>query len=87
MSTDQPQPTEPTPYRRTRGTIVEPVRAGWEIERLKKDKVTAIARRLHVSPSVFVEALIDQIELDLRGIPTWWPEQELADGEMPIDTA
>jgi len=25
--------------------------------------------------------------LDLRGIPTWWPEQELADGEMPIDTA
>lgn len=76
---------ERTTFRRPRGTRVDVVRAGWEVERETKRKVEAIARRLHVSPSVFVEAMVDHLNLDLRGVPTWWPEQELTDGEMPID--
>lgn len=87
MASDESPRAERTSFRRPRGTRVDVVRAGWEIEREAKHKVEAIARRLRVSPSVLVEALIEHVELDLRGVPTWWPSQELADGEMPIDTA
>jgi hypothetical protein len=82
----KPMTTEgPSPYRRKRGTVVKPVRAGWEIELRTKERVDSLARHLKVSPSYFVEQLVDHIEVDLRGVPTWWPQRELEDGEMPIE--
>lgn len=75
----------PSPYRRKRGTVVKPVRAGWEIEQRTKQRVEALALHLKVSPSYFVEQLVDHIEVDVRGVPTWWPQTELDDGELPID--
>ncbi|GAA1821419.1 hypothetical protein [Agromyces neolithicus] len=80
-------PEGPTPYRRKRGTMVKPVRAGWEIEERTKMKLETLAYHLKVSPSRFLEELVDHIEVDVRGYPTWWPQAELQDGELPIDSA
>lgn len=76
----------PTPYRRKRGTMVDPIRAGWEIERRTKERVEALALHLKVSPSYFLEQLVDHIEVDVRGVPTWWPAVEIQDGELPINS-
>lgn len=76
----------PTPYRRKRGTMVDPVRAGYEIERRTKDRIDALALHLKVSPSYFLEQLVEHIETDVRGVPEWWPAVEIQDGELPIDS-
>jgi hypothetical protein len=72
-----------------RGTRVAPTRAGWEIETATKERVDKLARRAGVSSSVFIERVIDHLddELTVQGIPSWWPEQEPAEDELPIDAA
>lgn len=72
-----------------RGTRVAPTRAGWEIETARKERVEKLARHAGVSPSVFIERVIDHLDEELtdRGVPVWWPQPELKDGELPIDTA
>jgi len=39
-----------------------------------------------VSSAAFLEAMIDHIddELDLRGVPSWWPAPEKKDGELDM---
>lgn len=66
--------------------MVSPVRAGWEIEERTKLRVDSLAERLKVSPSYFLEQIVDHIDVDARGVPVWWPESDLDDGELPIDT-
>lgn len=70
-----------------RGTRVNPVPLGWRIERQRKQRVEQLAAHAGVSAAVFLEALIDHVdgELTSRGLPTWWPAPEPADGELPID--
>ena len=70
-----------------RGTRVNPVPLGWRIEERRKLRVEQLAAHAGVSGAVFLEALIDHVEEELttRGLPAWWPAQELADGELPID--
>lgn len=77
----------PSPYRRKRGTLRTPVRAGYDIEKDTKVTIDRLARRLKVSPSYLLEQIVDNIELDARGIPVWWPVEVPDDGELPIDTA
>mgnify|MGYP003618307567 CR=1 FL=1 len=71
-----------------RGTRVAPTRAGWEIETARKERVDKLARRAGVSASVFIERVIDHLdgELNIHGIPNWWPDQRPIEGELPIDT-
>ncbi|QCR42108.1 hypothetical protein C1N74_16065 (plasmid) [Microbacterium sp. SGAir0570] len=59
---------------------------GWAIERVRKDRLSQLAQHAGVSNAVFLEAVIDHLEEELneRGLPTWWPEQEPKDGELPI---
>lgn len=75
--------------RRTRGTRVAPVRVSWEIERTRKERLELLARQAGVSASVFLELVIDHLEDELtdRGVPTWMPQPEPNDGELPIDSA
>lgn len=70
--------------RRPRGTRVDPVAPGYIIERAAKDQLGALAARAGVSPSLFIERMVEHVttELDDRGLPTWWPEPE----GLPIDT-
>lgn len=71
--------------RRPRGTRVDPVPLGYAIERDSKKHLDAMAAHAGVSTSVFIEHLVEhvQTELDDRGLPTWWPQQE----GLPIDAA
>lgn len=65
------------------------MRLGWAIEERRKQRLEALAAHAGVSGAVFLERLIDHTvdELNERGLPPWWPEQELRDGELPIDSA
>lgn len=72
------------------GTRVDPQRLSLLIEGDRKRRLEQLAAHMNVSAAVFLERVIDHLddELDTRGRPTWWPEQdELHDGELPIDSA
>ncbi len=71
--------------RRPRGTRVDPVPLGYAIERESKNRLDGLAARAGVSTSVFIEQVVEHLEseLDHRGLPTWWPQQE----GLPIDAA
>jgi len=70
-----------------RGTRVETVALGWKVEKAQKKRFEQLAAHAGVSAAVFFEAVVDNLnsELTTRGVPSWWPAQELADGELPID--
>ena len=71
---------------RPRGTLGDPVRGGWVVERQVKDRADAIAARAGLSTSELISQLINNIELTEQGIPTWMPPVT-RDGELPIDPA
>jgi hypothetical protein len=72
-----------------RGTRITPVRLGWAIEEKKKQRLERLAAHAGVSSAVFLERMIDQLDMDLtdQGLPTWWPVELPRDGELPIDSA
>ncbi|CAI7614675.1 unnamed protein product [Penicillium discolor] len=63
------------PRRRPRGSLVDPVPLGYVVERSAKERLDRLADQAAVSSAV------------IRGLPVTWPEQELHDGELPIDAA
>ncbi len=71
---------------RRRGALLDPVQPSWRIERQTKVRADAIAARVGISTSEFVDELVAHIELTDQGIPVWMPELP-RDGELPIDTA
>lgn len=75
------------PRRRPRGSLLDPVPLGYVVEREAKQKLDRIADQASVSSAVMFEHIIEHLELTARGLPTTWPEQELNDGELPIDSA
>lgn len=70
-----------TERRRFRGTVQNPVTPGWRVEESSRDRAKTIAAAAGVSPSEFIDALIQNVELDDRGLPVWWvprsPHEEL----------
>lgn len=72
-----------------RGTRVDAVALGWKVEKAQKERFERLAAHAGVSAAVFFEAVVDHLntELTSRGLPEWWPAQELTDGELPIDSA
>jgi len=75
-------------HRRARGSLVDPVALGWEVEREKRDRFKVLAERYEVSAAVFFELVADHIETELndQGLPSWLPPKK-RDGELPINTA
>ncbi|MDR6794857.1 putative transcriptional regulator [Pseudarthrobacter oxydans] len=67
--------------------MVDPVSIGYVIERSAKDRLDRIAEHSNVSSAVMFEQMVANTPLTDRGVPAWWPEPELKDGELPIDTA
>lgn len=75
-------------YRRPRDSMVEPARPGWLIEQSSKDRIEKLADHLHMSASEFVDEMVTHLEIDDRGVPTWWTRAvPTNDGELPIDSA
>lgn len=69
-----------------RGTRVDPVKFGYVIDRSYKDRFEGLARRAGVSGAVYLERVLEHLETELtdRGLPQWWPETELTDGELDM---
>jgi len=65
---------------------VDPVPLGYVVERNSKERLDRIAKLASVSSAVMFEHIIEHLELTTRGLPATWPEQELHDGELPIDS-
>ena len=78
-----------TPVKRLApGIRVKPVRVGWLVEADSKSRFEKLAARAGVSGAVFFERVVDHLYSDLtpRGLPSWWPEPEPDEGELPIET-
>jgi hypothetical protein len=71
-----------TPRRLPRGTRKDPVTLGYDVERVNKDRWAAVAANAGVSPSALFDRMVETIELDENGAPTWFKR---SDGELPID--
>ncbi|PRI12511.1 hypothetical protein [Leucobacter massiliensis] len=71
------------------GERTDPKRVSWMIEGAYKERFEKLAEHAGVSAAVFLERVIEHLEDELtdRGLPNWWPQPELKDGELPIDTA
>lgn len=75
------------PKRLPRGSRKDPATLFYEVERAHKEKWGEIAAHAGMSPSALFDLMVDNLELDDRGFPTWLPAQPLRDGELPIDSA
>lgn len=64
--------TRMAPYRRPRGTLVDGVPLGYIIERDSKNRLDAIADRMGVSSAVFIEWMVDHVDLTEDGVPVRW---------------
>ena len=58
---------------------------GWRVEEASRERAKAIAQTAGVSPSQFIDALIQHQEVDERGLPPWWPSVDASE-ELPIDS-
>lgn len=74
------------PRRRPRGSLVDPVNMGYEVERVAKERLDRVAEIAGVSSAVMFEHIIGHLELTDQGLPVTWPENP-RDGELPIDAA
>ncbi len=73
------------PRRRPRGSLIDPVAVGYEVERASKDHFDAIAVRAGVSSAVLFERVVEHLELTDQGLPVWWPVELSREGQLPID--
>lgn len=71
------------PRRRARGSLVDPVNLGYEVERAAKSRLDRVAELAGVSSAVMFEHIMQNIELTDQGLPATWPENP-RDGELPI---
>jgi len=62
--------------RRKRGTLKDPTGIHWDVERASKEKFDALAKLGGVSSAVFFERVVDHIEVNELGLPTWWSEYD-----------
>ncbi|AYG05545.1 hypothetical protein [Gryllotalpicola protaetiae] len=60
------------PRRLPRGSRKNPATLFYDVEKANKDRWSEIAARAEVSPSALFDRMVETIELDERGLPTWW---------------
>jgi hypothetical protein len=75
--------------KRKRGAVKDPVTPGYRIEAESRDKFKELTAAVDAaSPSEFLDLLARYIETDPEtGRPVWWPADDDAREELPIDTA
>lgn len=75
-----------TDYRRPRGTLQNPTDLGWTVERANKDRFSELASRAGLSKAAMFDLMVETLEMDDRGLPTWVPRED-KEGQLPIDKA
>jgi hypothetical protein len=73
-----------TSTRRPRGSIKDPVDLGWRVERGNKERFAQLAARAGMSNAALFDLMVETLELDERGVPTWVPRED-EEGQLPID--
>jgi len=66
------------------GTRVDPVKFGIRVERRNKDRFDGLARDLGLSSAALFDLMVENLELDDQGRPTWLPDELPKDGELPM---
>lgn len=56
---------------------------GYDVERVNKNRWADIAAAAGISPSALFDRMVETIELDEHGAPTWFDRPA---EELPIDT-
>ena len=70
-----------------RGTVQVSVQQRFTVDAETKRQFDTFARQAGVSNSYFFTKLVESVELNDRGLPTWWLDELPRDGELPIDSA
>ena len=70
--------------RRPRGSMIDPVPLGWRVERTSRDEFIKLAERAGISGAALFDLMIETLELDDRGLPSWVPHDE-SERQLPID--
>lgn len=72
--------------RRPRGSLKDPVPVGWAVERASKEHFAELATRAGYTSAAFLDLMMNSIDLDEHGTPTWVPKK-IREGQLPIDKA
>lgn len=73
------------PHARARGALKDPKPLGWKVESGNKDYFAELAEKSGYSAAAFFDLMIETLELDERGVPTWVPKNDSKEGQLPID--
>lgn len=73
-----------TSPRRPRGSVDDPIALGWKVQRKNKDFFTELASKAGLSGAAMFDLMIENLELDERGLPAWAPMKD-DEGKLPID--
>jgi hypothetical protein len=71
--------------RRPRGTAVNTVQLLAHVDPQAKRNLQDIAQRMGISLGEFVEKIEKNLELDGRGLPTWWDPKEQRQEELALN--
>lgn len=69
--------------RRPKGSVKDPIPLGWRVERESRDMFTDLAAKAGVSGAALFDLMVQTLELDERGLPTWVPRDD-SKGHTPI---
>lgn len=70
--------------RRPRGSVQDPIAMGWKVQRENKDFFAHLASKAGMSGAALFDLMVENLELDDRGLPTWVPRED-SKGQLPID--
>lgn len=70
--------------RRPRGSVQDPIAMGWKVQRENKDFFAQLASKAGMSGAALFDLMVESLELDARGLPTWVPRED-SKGQLPID--
>lgn len=71
-------------YRRGHGSVENPVALGWRVSGANRQRLIDLARKSEMSAAAFFDLMVENLELDERGLPTWIPRED-DKGQLPID--
>lgn len=72
-------------YRRQYRSVENPVALGWRVSSANRDRVVALARKSKMSAAAFFDLMVENLELDERGVPTWVERDDEDKEQLPID--
>ncbi|MFJ2353487.1 MULTISPECIES: hypothetical protein [Glutamicibacter] len=73
------------PHGRAYGTMKHPTPMGWKVERENKEHFADLAKKAGMSAAAFFDLMVETLEYDDRGLPTWVPQNDSKEGHLPID--